>query len=786
MKNRNLFVWIVMATVGLTACSDDMEEGRTVVTQGEEIQFGASGMNTFGNGYTEAPQSRTAYGDATFDGTNWHYPLNWVYGDGVSIYCTATHQDADYEIKWEGGSEGQESTDGTNVYLQVGGEEDPLKWGDPNTLHTFYAFYPTDILRGEGSTFTNGVLESSISNVQDPVSIEEDGAGNYIAKPNMNNAFMRAVYSVMPMESGGVIHLEFKPLVTAVDITLTAAPNVGEDGVRISQMQVSSQNKAGTDRQAVCGKFAYDIDKDEVTLKNEDVANDYQITVSLWKNNEPLTLHAGQSVTVTVFLLPGNNHSDDPEHNDRTLHNLQIRVPNWEGKTKVKYYDGVDIPVGTKSQVILPKLEKPSTDYDVNTWMKSIADNVYVAQLSIPGASSAFSKDILNNKEDYSQGEEIVQAQMQTVEEQFAAGVRAFEIPVEKAGLWSSGDNSKSLGDALLIAGGDYGSKFSVALSRLAKLVADNPTEFIVVMPFYQTNDSQDRNDEAWCHNLKNYLQATSAVDGVPLAPFSNSLVVGDARGKILFLSRMPGTKEEVDRWVGAPAKTTAIYEWDGDKDRWGRRGYDITNNSLFGEYTSYVPWRCWTGSGDPTSVHTAENNWVYEAATPDKGAITYHIQDWYRVAPGTATYNGQKWNDSKNEKIEDIQNFLVETTTALKNNTTAEDVYINSISGFYVATKPMSGVEDNYSQEPYPTDGSFAKRGDIPQFARDMNKTIYQYILDLTPETRGPLGIVLINYVNVAQAFGLDVYGDYIIHALIDNNFRTFMTGDPNYTPKQ
>lgn len=782
MKNRNLFVWIVMATVGLTACSDDMEEGRTVVTQGEEIQFGASGMNTFGNGYTEAPQSRTAYGDATFDGTNWHYPLNWVYGDGVSIYCTATHQDADYEIKWEGGSEGQESTDGTNVYLQVGGEEDPLKWGDPNTLHTFYAFYPTDILRGEGSTFTNGVLESSISNVQDPVSIEEDGAGNYIAKPNMNNAFMRAVYSVMPMESGGVIHLEFKPLVTAVDITLTAAPNVGEDGVRISQMQVSSQNKAGTDRQAVCGKFAYDIDKDEVTLKNEDVANDYQITVSLWKNNEPLTLHAGQSVTVTVFLLPGNNHSDDPEHNDRTLHNLQIRVPNWEGKTKVKYYDGVDIPVGTKSQVILPELEKPSTDYDVNTWMKSIADNVYVSQMSIPGASNAFSAEFV--KDEYSTGDEIVQTQVQSVKEQFNSGVRAFEIAVERCNQYSTPDASHAnlnLGDAPLIAGGETADwtsdnpiSFKQAIEELAGLVKANPSEFVVVMPYYSSNEK--RFPDYWSMQLKNYLQGIkNGVNGVEVIPYRNGITKGDAKGKIMFLSRMPVGRGEVPA-IGSPEMTTAIYDWNSDKDRWARRGYDISDGSMFKEYPAYVNWICWTGSGKPQKVNTPD--WLYDVEIPEGGTVKCHIQDWYRVCPTEDKYNRQQWYESKEEKIQNIKDFFLETTRTLKGKD-AQDIFINSISGYYVTNGKISS-------QPYPENEEFAKRGDIPQFARDMNNTIYQYILDLTPETRGPLGIVLINYVNAAQAFGLDVYGDYIIHALIDNNFRTFMTGDPNYTPKQ
>lgn len=779
-----------MTVVGFTACSDEMKEGGIVITQGEEIQFNASGMNSFGDGYSEVPQTRTAYGKATFDGQKWHYPLNWVYGDKISIYCTATHEDADYKIKWDGGSEGEESTKGTDVYLTVGGDGDPLKWGDPNTEHTFYAFYPTDVLKGENSSFVNGILESSISNVQDPVSIELDEDGNYIAKPNMNNAFMRASYSVLPQQSDGVIHLEFKPLVTAVDITLTAAASVGQKGIQLSQMQVSSTNKSGTDRQAICGKFAYNIDTDHVTLKNTDIANDYQISVSLWNNNQPLVLKGGQSVTVTVFLLPGNNHSDDPAHNDRTVHNLQVRVPNWEGGVKIKTYEGVNIAVGTKSQVLLPELAKPETpDYDVNTWMKSIADNVYVAQLSIPGASNAFSKDILKNGEKYSAGSEISQTQMQTVEEQFAAGVRAFEIPVERADHWGmqGGDpNQKSLGDAMLIAGGSYGSTLSEALSRLAELVGKNPSEFIVVMPFYQTNDSQDRNDEAWCKNLRNYLQSTSVIDGVPFAPFSNRLVVGDARGKILFLSRMPGTKDKVDSWVGDPQKTTAIYGWDGDKDRWERRGYDITDNRLFGDYTSFVPWRCWTGEGDPGQVHTTGNNWVYEAKTPDAGQITYHIQDWYRVAPETADYNNQKWYGSKEEKIKDIKDFLVETTAALKNNSIAEDVYINSISGYYVATNRASGVDDNYSQEPYPVNGSFAKRGDIPQFARDMNNEIYRYILELTPETRGPLGIVLINYANSAQAFGLDVYGDYIIHALIDNNFRTFMTGDPNYTPKQ
>lgn len=130
-------------------------------------------------------------------------PLNWVYGDGVSVYCPQasgtkfTH----YKIEWESGQEGDIQEDGNLAYMIKAGENG-LHWGDTSQPHEFYAFYPSSAIQND-EAFAQGVVHATIPNTQE-MEWTQDAEGNWIGKPNMDYAFMRA-YNVVTPENAAMI-----------------------------------------------------------------------------------------------------------------------------------------------------------------------------------------------------------------------------------------------------------------------------------------------------------------------------------------------------------------------------------------------------------------------------------------------------------------------------------------------------------------------------------------------------------------------------------------------------
>lgn len=762
MKKQKFLFTMMVAALAFSSCNDELENaGGTPIAAGDEIQFGAANLATFGEGYSDVLQSRTAYGDSKFEDGKWHYPLDWVYGDGISVYCPQAAGDmkfTDYTIEWADGKEGDVQTDGNLAYMMKVGENG-LHWGNLNELHKFYAFYPTSDIKND-EAFAGGVVHATIPNVQEMTweKTVVDGKVHWVGKPNMQYAFMRGYGEVTPKDAtNNQVKLDFKPLTTAVEVTLEAADDLSNTA-QISQLQVQAINKDRSQSQPVCGDFTYDIDNGETTVDNDVVANDYMISVRCWHDENgqqvPIELKAGDKLTFTVFLLPRT----DDENPDRTLHNLQIRVPGWNSTAKVKTYEGVDIPVGTKSQIVLPKYEPSTTG--ANTWIGGLPQNVYISQLSIPGSVNAFSSFV--NSRYTGEGQEIDQTQTLSVEQQFNIGVRAFEIATERhIVIW----DDPNLGKADLVAGDEHSSdNFADAMIQIADLVAKNPSEFAIVMPYYSPTSLGFGEDiPNWIEGMRNYVNGLQKNDNevpcvtastgelIPVLPFSNTMTISQAKGSILLLTRV-ATSDMTN-----PIHTSVIHNWNAAKDRWENRG-----------------WNSWSGDGAYIS-NGKGNNWIYESETPaGLGNPTYHIQDWMRVCQKSDSYTygwnkSQFWNESKDEKISDITSFMDECIQTLKSASSAQDVFINNLAGYYI-------VSGGYSADLKGNTGG--KRGDIPPFARDMNNEAYTYILNLNYENRGPLGIMLINYAGASTAFGMQMHGDYIVKALIDNNYSFELIG--------
>lgn len=823
MYRDKLIYGLMAVSAFFAACSDDFGDTtgpKNPIVDGDEILFGATDLATFDDGFTDGvKEGRTVYGDANYSGGAWHYPLNWVVGDEVSIYspdATFPNQAegyADYVIAGvdeEGNPVGDGDTisDNTNAYLKRVGDNG-LHWNGLDKTYKFYAFYPSKVVKDD-KNFKEGLVHGYVPKRQPMAKWTYDEVNKeWVGTPDMNLAFMRGYAEVNPsnLSNGSPVKLEFSPLTTAIEITLKGSDDM-PDQVELMQAHIRGINKEGNQKQAICGTFTYDIDKDITTERNHAAfENSHEITVPLWRkgddgNQVPLIIKRGESIRFTVFLLPDKSGditdgSGQVIGEDRTLTNLQVEIPGWNGGTSIKTYNGVEIKKGTKSQIVLPKYNPTGT---VNNWMSRIPENVYVSQLTIPGTTDAFSGEVIANKGSYNANSDEDHTQMLTVEQQFNKGVRGFEIGTEVAynraggasipNVITSGWFAGNFADAPLVCGNtidvNNDRRFSKRLQDLAGLLAKNPSEFIVVNMYYVPKGTTvNIGQPAWIKQLSTYMNdiswkvSTSDGGSVAIVSYDNAMTVKDARGKILLLVRTNGEGDDVADLSG---KVTVIKGWSSNKDRWKRRGYD-TNTDAFLTGDRVGQW-----DGTSPISKTLPVDWVYPVKAPTTPPTVY-VQEWKRVCPKTASYahaggGPTKWDASIGEKKTNITDLMSAAVNNLKSDTEGKFIYINSMGGYYI-------VDNSSSPSGAPNSsvyGSYGRTGNIASYTSVINSYIYNYVLNIPYAQRGPLGIVYMNYAGVQQDTwsNLQMNGDYLLKSLIGNNFSFELLGKPenNGTP--
>lgn len=152
-------------------------------------------------------------------------------------------------------------------------------------------------------------------------------------------------------------------------------------------------------------------------------------------------------------------------------------------------------------------------------WMSRLVDGAYVHQVSIPGTHDAGTGN-------GTALDAFARTQDLTIEEQFDAGVRAFDL-------------RPSVNDgALQIYHGSIRTKisFDQALSALCSRLDDNPTEFVIVIMRHEDDHESDSERQQWNSLIRQTLNDNRYAER--FIEFHEALTVGEARGKILILSR--------------------------------------------------------------------------------------------------------------------------------------------------------------------------------------------------------------------------------------------------------
>lgn len=212
--NRKFFVLIAIAVLGLTGCQKDDEYS------GNGIRFSVS---------TGTEGTRTSYsGDITTHGGSKYERIDWTVNDLIRIYCpeasepAATHYQ-DYKVTSfstasNGNSRGKIALADANAA--------PLEWNDNEaTPHDFFAVYPSPATTGTASGFGMSDAEVTLAfpEVQTPASVTGSASAGYTAAPDTRYLYMvaKTLDITKATASGREVFLEFLPMVTAIEFTIT-------------------------------------------------------------------------------------------------------------------------------------------------------------------------------------------------------------------------------------------------------------------------------------------------------------------------------------------------------------------------------------------------------------------------------------------------------------------------------------------------------------------------------------------------------------------------------------
>lgn len=547
MKQLNLLAGALLI-LGLTACSDDIGVEVERPVSGEEVAFGTS-LENF-----SMPSTRTIYGVPGDESVNNYTELtvDWVKGDKVRVYspqATEGFQFADYVI--------DEATEGESAHyflVKDSHNDTGVRWGDVNTLHHFYAFYPTNINRnnytpikglGDGKTANNMTVEAEIPVAQEHGELVEAGEsdrniGNItlpahwkLIRPDMTYAIMAGHGTWDPMSATDKnVTINFKPIVTVVDVVVNGQAD-GANALDVYRVTINSK------KTPIVGKFtAQFAENGDVTfggMSETITENNNMATINCQYNGMPTKLGPGEKLTLKFFLLPRAIDASE----------LSVTVQINEGRVLTKSLipglgedevtDKNPLAQGQIVRVWTPNLTVPAS----SNWMSSIPDNVLFSQLSLPGSKHSYTGDLYNKAVSGGQIDEnagIMQYYQSLyvtdgTDTQFDRGIRAFDLKIENNG----GSNTN-----YVYAGAGYVNNLKIGdvLTNLKnKLTGGAEEEACVVMLNYVSPPTVSN----WLDRLEQGLNAwNNSNPGILTRIDPATTTMGSMRGKIAVIVNVP------------------------------------------------------------------------------------------------------------------------------------------------------------------------------------------------------------------------------------------------------
>ena len=513
-------VGLAAVAAGLVSCvKEDFENAANGSYDG--IQFNISTVDT-----------KTVYGTQASDKS---WPLYWVAGDPIRIFCAEAEdaKQADYTVT-------PSSANSNTGSMALASGSTALQWGGDSNDHNFYAVYPNT------ATIEDGIATFQINRNQKATVTTTNGYNNnVVAAPDMRNAYMVAKTTTKPTDEA--VGLTFKPIMTTLDVVIKAANvNMNTTGsARITGISLASTMTSNST--ASKDLFYYDINSGAITANGASTSGTSttmteQTFVNLVDqsgNASYVDLASGHTLTITVFLPPMSTAAAA-----NMKRQVKVRV-HATGNTELVASLKTDetssdwttqLTPGTKRRVVLPALPTDA-QYSGNNWITPLDGDIYVSQMSIPGAHDAATGEEMATIV----GDMFASTQEQTLQEQWNLGVRAFDL---RPALYDKNE-------VLLFGTKDYelwlyhgmtrvAVSWAAAINTLKANLTDNPGEFAIILFRHEDESAAYKNTDSNEFNtyMTNYINTNSnwIVDWKP------DLTIDECRGKIILISRFSGS----------------------------------------------------------------------------------------------------------------------------------------------------------------------------------------------------------------------------------------------------
>lgn len=739
---KRVYIYLGIALVAcLNSCTDDsLDNGvKNPVHTGDEILFGSTLSDN-----ANMIETRTVYGDRTDTGV----PVYWEDdgSDEIAIFCLQSSQPADHLVKYKVmpetddlNNDGKPDKHQAASVTKVNTAEAGLQWGDPDTEHRFYAFYPASAVKGSAEENESGKITANIPVTQQ---VQEWRKGTfssndtefndktcYFGLPNMDYAYMYAYNAVTPskVEDGSLIDLHFKNLVTVLDITIQG-PESG-DGVVITNVNVDAID--GHDDVILTGDFTCDIraarNEDdgthEVTATCTPIPSDAvrnRISIPCYAKNQEndvnkgfITLKPGELMNVKAYIIPQD------VNNTVTKQTLRVSVATLNGAPCRKTLSTADVTPHKINRVILPKLVSTGTNY----WLSNLDPDIYFSELSIPGSFQAAATEGEGSYDGY---------QGKSLEQQFKDGVRFFSFQSAFPAVGLPGDDLY-LYYAGTINDGLFGTHSTIddVVNELKEYITaangaeDNKNtyknEFAVVELRFKENGSHLTWDQytEWMKLISKKVQAF----GDDVLVVSNDMTIKDLAGKVAFIIKYNGSHDS--DMAGAINDGTNY-----------KASYMNIIDEGTGIQSSPVYW------GNPNFTSTGITAYTYD--------VTF-----------VARNQGENGNATLAEKTQQVQNLFTQSVNNYSNESLSRNTwYIHNLGGFYNPNGSGRG-------------------GTTTAYTNDINTAIVDYLQGRT--INAALGIVMMNYADKQSDSGAKYKSDWLIQTVIDNNFKFELRKKPS-----
>lgn len=541
MRYTNLFLALALAGV-TTGCKDD-NFGPEPAKPGEDVQFSAS-----------LPGTRTIYDGETSTGLG----ISWLKGDKVAV---ASPQCADggftnglYDVNI-GTADKQNYANSLDMVGDHG-----VQWGNATTGYNFYAVYPAtaanDLTVSNNTVSAKGKVPVDqtcfLPNNYTPSTAA--GATTYVLNPD--NATMQGqfMYAQTPNQnSGETVNLKFNPTATTLYMTFAGYKHTGNlpEGQENKLMirSVTLNAPTGTN---IAGEFDVQFNPDCTTAptftasaggatSNSVTVNTVYQTAS-GEDGRYLQIEEGQSFSIKMIINPML------AQNLKLDENWTISV-NTAGGTFAKNLSASE---GANTTLVPGQVHKMSFgelsitgqlwQFTPESWMAQFPDNIYVSEMSLPGAWYAWDGGSSHPNEGYQQSNA-------TIATLFNAGIRAFQVETRVGFTGSSGSNPANgtvvisgTGNNGFLGSADYYQRATALNEMITAIQTQLSTEagqkeFAVLAINYSDGGSKSLGDDCkriWINKLQSILSGyTNIIYANQITP---NTTIGEVRGKLIVL----------------------------------------------------------------------------------------------------------------------------------------------------------------------------------------------------------------------------------------------------------